>query len=244
MGGPGDGTLEFLACESTTSSSIYPSSATADSGVDFIDANVSHQVFFTQEQVMFEAACENNKPPRPPCDTDQLRYIYIPLTITITTFPNLQTPTKTPASFKAYFARFLASSTKWMPQLYPLVSPYLARSASAAAQQCSGTAPGIANTACGFKWTLGSTWDGTSGVGQQMDALEVIQAMLIEPAQHPVTADTGGISHGNPSAGTGGDLTTNAPIALRPITTGDKAGAGVLTAIVILGFLGMTWWII
>ena len=76
-----------------------------------------------------------------------------------------------------------------------------------------------------------------------MAALEVIQANLISGAAFPLTAKTGGISKGNPSAGSCGDTTTGT-IPLSDITTGDKAGAGVLTAVVLLIFLGGTWCII
>ena len=166
---------------------------------------------------MVEAACEPY--PAHPCNTDQL-------------------------SFKAYFSRFIAASTKWLPALYPLAQPYLAASAEAAAAQCSGSADGLEGDACGFKWTMGATWDGTYGFGQQFDALEVIQSLLIESAVPPVTADTGGISHGDASAGTGGDFVPGPPSLTRPITTADKAGAGVLTAIILIAWVAVIWWMV
>ena len=177
------------------------------------------QVFFNrQTKVMFEAACE----PRGTCNTDQL-------------------------SFKAYFSRFLAASTKWMPQLYDVVMPYLTASAQAAAEQCDGTADvaqGV-NDACGFEWVQGRNWDGTYGFGQQMSALEVIQSQMIQPAQAPVTASTGGTSKGDPNAGTSGDYASDgAPKEWGEITTASKAGAGILTGVVLIAWLGMVWWMI
>ena len=168
---------------------------------------------------MFEAACE----PRGPgaCNIDQL-------------------------SFKTYFSRFMASSTKWMPQLYDQFMPYLAASAQAAALQCDGdatTAQGVAN-ACGFEWTQGAQWDGTWGFGQQMAALEVIQSQLIQPARAPVTKQTGGISQGDPSAGTSGDFGADGAPVLPDVTTAGRAGAGILTGVVLIGWLGMIWWMI
>ena len=77
-----------------------------------------------------------------------------------------------------------------------------------------------------------------------MNALEVVQANLIAGAYSPVTAKTGGISHGNPSAGTTGDTAPDAPESMREITTGDKAGAGILTAFVLIVMLGAAWWVI
>lgn len=141
----------------------------------------------------------------------------------------------------------LAASTKWMPQLYDQVMPYLSASAQGAALQCAGPATscqGVAN-ACGFEWNL-TTWDGTCGVGQQMSALEVIQSQLISPSRSPVTKNTGGISKGDPSLGTSGDYGSGAlpPTTFGAITTASKAGAGILTAVVLLGWLGLVWWII
>lgn len=164
---------------------------------------------------MIEAACE----PYDRCNNDQL-------------------------SFKAYLSRFMAASTKWMPSLYDQFQPYLAASAAAAAQQCSGDALGITN-ACGFRWTQGATWDGTYGWGQQMGAMEVIMSQLIQSSYHPVTAQSGGISKGNPGAGTQGDgVVTSVPVPLNPITTADKAGAGVVTAVVLVAWLGLMWWMV
>ena len=52
--------------------------------------------------------------------------------------------------------------------------------------------------------------------------------------------DTGGISVGDPSAGTEGD--TGGPT--EPVTTADRAGAGIVTALMIVGILGGTWWLV
>lgn len=138
-------------------------------------------------------------------------------------------------SFKAYLSRWMAASTKFAPFVYDLVSTKLATSAQAAAQQCNGGTDGVT---CGTKWTQ-PTWDGTYGVGQQMNALEVIQGMLIKKTTGPVSNNTGGISRGDPSAGTGGDTPPGTPTGR--ITTGDKAGAGILTALVLIGLLGGAW---
>jgi mannan endo-1,6-alpha-mannosidase len=127
----------------------------------------------------------------------------------------------------------MAASIKWMPQLYDDFMPYLRASAAAAASQCTGSADGIEGNVCGFAWTEAPTWDGTYGFGQQMDALEVIQANLIQQARHPVTAKNGGISHGNPSAGTEGTTADGAP-PTKPVTTADRAGAGIVTAVVLI----------
>ena len=78
-----------------------------------------------------------------------------------------------------------------------------------------------------------------------MSALEMLGSLLVQESTAPVTAKSGGISHGDPSAGTSGDTSdaTGAP-KLDPVTTADKAGAGVLTALLIVGMLGGTWWMV
>ena len=138
-------------------------------------------------------------------------------------------------SFKAYLARWMAATTKVAPWTHDQIIPLLQSSASAAATSCSG---GDDGTTCGMRWTTGN-WDGSTGVGEQMCALEVIQSGLIDSVPGPVANGTGGISSGDPSAGTGGDN-----IFYSPITTGDRAGAGILTLLVLLGIIGGTWWIL
>ena len=135
----------------------------------------------------------------------------------------------------------MAASTKWMPSLTDQFMPLFAASAQAAASQCTGTIAGLYGNACGFKWAAGTGWDGTYGFGQQLDALEVIQANLIQSAGNPVTAKTGGISHGNPNAGTGGDSSNPANFG-GTITTASKAGASILTAFMVIGWLAAIWW--
>ena len=143
-------------------------------------------------------------------------------------------------SFKAYLARWMAASTKFAPFVYDLVMPKLRASAIAAAEQCSGGANG---QMCGMKWTQGSQWDGTQGVGQQMAALEVIQANLIQGVGAPVTNNTGGTSKGNSGAG-GGSTNVNPTMPTDPIGTKDRAGAGIITALVVIWVIGGIWWMI
>ena len=78
-----------------------------------------------------------------------------------------------------------------------------------------------------------------------MSALSVIQGNLITKVAPPVSAASGGTSKGNPAAGSNGDNPTQAadPRLTSPITAGDKAGAGILTALVLGSLLGCVWWI-
>lgn len=61
--------------------------------------------------------------------------------------------------------------------------------------------------------------------------------MLIDSAPELVTNTTGGTSVGNSNAGTGSSATA-AGTVITPATTADKAGAGILTALVLSGVLG------
>jgi mannan endo-1,6-alpha-mannosidase len=141
-------------------------------------------------------------------------------------------------SFKAYLARWMAATTKMAPFTFDAVIAKLAPSAQAAAQQCSGGSNG---RTCGLKWTMGTTWDGSSGVGQEMAALEVIQSNLISQVAGPLTNSTGGTSIGNSAAGT---KSTSIPATIGPTTEADKVGAGFVTAVVLACFVGMIWWMI
>lgn len=142
-------------------------------------------------------------------------------------------------SFKAYLARWMAAACVRAPFTYPLLKPILEASARAAASTCTGGASG---TQCGLKWTQQS-FDGWTGVGEQMSALEVFQSNLIEYSAGPVTGDTGGTSEGDPNAGTNSAIGPD-DLHKEPVTTADKAGAGILTVLVIFVFLGGAWWLV
>lgn len=81
-------------------------------------------------------------------------------------------------SFKAYLARWLAKTMILAPFTAKTIRPLLETSARAAAKSCSGGTDGVT---CGTKWWVGG-YDGNTGVGQQLSALEVIQSLLIDDA--------------------------------------------------------------
>ena len=98
--------------------------------------------------------------------------------------------------------------------------------------------------ACGLRWVHnGKTgvWDGTTGVGEEMSALEVIQSTLIAQTADPVTNTTGGTSPGNYNAGSTSKDAASLMDDWTP-TTGDKAGAGALTAVILAGLVGGVAW--
>lgn len=138
-------------------------------------------------------------------------------------------------SFKAYLSRWLANITKWAPHTYNTVMPYLRASSIAAAKQCVG---GKNKRMCGLIWSNNS-YDGTTGVGQQMAALEITMANLIGESSAPLTADRGGTSQGDPGGG-GNDLGRDQPSGpdYRPINGGDIFGAIVLTILVVASVVG------
>ena len=145
-------------------------------------------------------------------------------------------------SFKAYLARWMVASIKYAPYLHDSVMTRISASASAAALQCSG---GNNGQMCGQKWTQEAKWDGTTGVGQQMGALAVIQANLIDQVFVPVTNKTGGTSQGNVNAGGGGSGSASQPSYLTDVIgSKDKAGAGVLTTLVLITVIGGAWWMV
>ncbi|KAF8472572.1 glycosyl hydrolase family 76-domain-containing protein [Kalaharituber pfeilii] len=141
-------------------------------------------------------------------------------------------------SFKAYLSRFLALAVKIAPHTYNMIMPKLRVSAQAAARQCKGPPDG---TTCSLKWAKDDWRAEYTGLGEQMAALEVIQSNLINTVVPPVTADKGGTSKGDPTAGTDEDKLVQ-PLNLSPIKTRDRVGAGFLTAIVLSGILGGALW--
>ena len=74
-----------------------------------------------------------------------------------------------------------------------------------------------------------------------MNALEVMQSMLIDTVSGPVGNGTGATSQGDPLAGTGDRGTYADP---RGITTADRAGAGILSALVIGSLVGGSYWMV
>ncbi|KIV90968.1 hypothetical protein PV10_05566 [Exophiala mesophila] len=142
-------------------------------------------------------------------------------------------------SFKAYLARWMAATAVRAPFTYPMLKPLLETSAMAAASTCHG---GESGTQCGLKWTQGS-FDGWTGVGEQMSALEVFQSNLIDYAEGPVTEVSGGTSPGDPSSGTTSDVGP-ADLHRDAMTTADKAGAAILTVLVSFLVIGSAWWMV
>ncbi|KAF2404238.1 mannan endo-1,6-alpha-mannosidase [Trichodelitschia bisporula] len=138
-------------------------------------------------------------------------------------------------SFKAYLARWMAATIKVAPFTKEVIMGYLSASAVAAAATCTG---GDDGNACGLRWTK-KVNDGSLGVGEQMSALEIIQGTLINEVDGPVTNKSGGISKGDPNAGS---KSSDTKINYNAITGGDRAGAGILTTLILIFLFGGAYW--
>jgi mannan endo-1,6-alpha-mannosidase len=141
-------------------------------------------------------------------------------------------------SFKAYLSRWMGYTAIVAPWTRQYIDPLLKSSAAAAAKQCNA---GPNQTSCGLRWVDNGKNDGSLGVGEQMAALEVVQSLLYVQNAGPVTQQTGGISVSKPDAGA--DV-PNTPILFDSITTGDKAGASILTLLILAGILVGAWWMV
>jgi len=88
-------------------------------------------------------------------------------------------------SFKGYLSRFIYAASVLIPSILPTVNELLGTSAAAAAKACTGGADG---TTCGQKWYVGG-FDGKTGLGEEMCALETIQGLLATQATPPLRGD-------------------------------------------------------
>lgn len=138
-------------------------------------------------------------------------------------------------SFKAYLSRWMGTTMKVAPWTEPMLSKRLRVSAQAAAKQCTGGSDG---KQCGMRWY--TDFDGSMGVGEQMTALEVIQSNLYKTKGGPFSIDSGGTSKSDPNAGGNKPL----DIFYRTLSTADKAGAAIVTTIMLLALLGGAWWMV
>ena len=74
-----------------------------------------------------------------------------------------------------------------------------------------------------------------------MNVFAAVTALLVDQEKKsPVTNSTGGTSQGDAKAGL--DSEKQAPEPPRPITTGDRAGAAILTIVILASALGTFVW--
>ncbi|KAF2841073.1 glycoside hydrolase family 76 protein [Patellaria atrata CBS 101060] len=142
-------------------------------------------------------------------------------------------------SFKAYLARWMSATMKVAPFTADYILPKLRASALAAARQCSG---GENGTTCGLRWTQ-AAHDGSTGFSEQIAALEVFQNNLMAKVDGPVTEERGGTSRSDPTAGTRSrDMQVDPEH--KEITTADKAGAAIITIMIVGGWSFLAYWMV
>lgn len=150
--------------------------------------------------------------------------------------------------YKGFLSTWLAFTSILAPYTYPEIIPKLQASAQAAAKACTGgSSNGGPGTSCGTSW-VAQSWDGTSGIGEEMSVVGVFSSIMIAFAggtAAPLTASTGGDSTSVPDAGEG-DVGSGvvSPAQTITITNADRVGAGILTAVVGFAWLGMIVWIV
>jgi mannan endo-1,6-alpha-mannosidase len=166
-------------------------------------ANV--QNFFFVEEAIIEQHCEAR--PDTACNMDQL-------------------------SFKGFLTRWLAHTSKLVPEVSSEIHEMLITQAPAAAAICNGVGDerfgGHPNTACSFHWNITGVSDGLFGVGPQMSALAAVMYTLMPTSRPPATLDNGGTSRDDPTGGRQDRL-----VEWAEITTADRVGAGFVTTILV-----------
>ncbi|PSR99081.1 glycoside hydrolase [Coniella lustricola] len=148
-------------------------------------------------------------------------------------------------SFKGYVARWMAVTAQLAPFTRDIIMPVLQASAQAAVRTCTG---GDSGRMCGFKWHEAS-WDGTIGAGQQMNVLATLVSLLATTGAEttaggdggaPVTNNTGGTSAGDAAGGYGERPWED---VVAPITAADKAGAAIITIVLLLSLTAGSLWV-
>ncbi|KAF9881489.1 mannan endo-1, 6-alpha-mannosidase DCW1-like protein [Colletotrichum karsti] len=141
-------------------------------------------------------------------------------------------------SFKGYLHRWMAVVAQLVPTTREQIAPVLRNSTQSAIKQCTG---GNSGRVCGFYWTQGvfvdPAVDKTSGAGEQMNVLGAVLSTM-DPPVPPATNTTGGTSKGDPNAG----MDSHPYREFEPITTGDKAGASIITIVVLLSAVSIWAW--
>ncbi|CAK7201676.1 hypothetical protein SEUCBS139899_004385 [Sporothrix eucalyptigena] len=135
-------------------------------------------------------------------------------------------------SYKGYLHRWMATTAQIAPYTHERIMAVLQTSTQAAINQCTG---GDDGRTCGFQWSSGA-FGGSVGAGQTMNVLGAVSSLLIDETHGPLTNKTGGTSVGNPNAGSN---SRDNPTEWAPLTTGDRVGAGFLTAFVLAGITGL-----
>lgn len=113
-------------------------------------------------------------------------------------------------AFKGLAAQWLGQTTQLAPSTADTLLTGLGPSGVAAGKSCSG---GENNTVCGFEWT-GGKWDGSSGLGQELNAMNIFLANIAakgSPSRIPGSASA--------TNGTQSSSETKSPTSTSPSPT-------------------------
>lgn len=147
------------------------------------------------------------------------------------------------STFKAYLARWMRDVALVAPFTADQIDGMLSPSIPAIGLSCTGppkySSDGVT---CGQSWYTGS-FDGKTGIGMQMTALEMVQTLL--PSSGWLDVDSAS-SKGDPAAGSQevGQLDGTFDNRVDNIGTGDKAGAAILTIMLCVSSMTGAWWIL
>ncbi|KAH3682234.1 hypothetical protein WICPIJ_006792 [Wickerhamomyces pijperi] len=172
------------------------------------------QNFFKDGKYMYERACSSSKS----CNTDQ-------------------------RSFRAIFSRSLGLTSVLVPTLTSRISILLQSSAIGASESCVA---GYDGHTCGQDWSIGSH-DGVYGLGEQMAALEIFNSLLVASSDPPLTKNSSGNTlEGDVNSGLKPgrsdavyDALNRHPLVIKPK---DKAGAAIITALILSVLIVGTIW--
>ncbi|EHK39645.1 glycoside hydrolase family 76 protein [Trichoderma atroviride IMI 206040] len=133
-------------------------------------------------------------------------------------------------SYKSFLIRALKATAQQAPYTAATIQPLLQSNAKAAAASCSGSVDkgfaGQPGTACGFSWIGDSAFDGNVGVGEQMNALSALTALLPQRARsQPSTTSGSGSPSGSPSVSP----------SVKPKSPGNKIAANLVTVLALFG---------
>lgn len=131
-------------------------------------------------------------------------------------------------SFKAYLSRWMAYTAIVAPWTHDSLDLWLQASAKAAVAQCTG---GASNISCGLRWAHSEMNDGSSGVGEQMAAMEIVQSLLYPIVVGPVAKGSGFDSVSDPGVGLDA---TDVPIAPKSVTRGERVAACIVTLMLLV----------
>lgn len=124
-------------------------------------------------------------------------------------------------AYKGLTAQWMGEAMQVAPFTKDVIMSYLQHSAQGAARQCSG---GKNGTTCGTRWTK-SEYDGKTGLGQELSALNVFLANLAVNSSALTNANTTVASKAEANGTTPSSSSTTTTSG-KPTTTSAKPSSG------------------